>query len=112
VEVTDPSEPLFGKQFEVLSISRGDPQAAHVFVKYRDDIVLRLPLRATNLSLLDDHAVRATLSQDAAREFLSLVKEYELCRHKTKSRRAKSGKRSTGNSNKTSSTNSSGSPRR
>ena len=110
--MTDPSEPLFTKRFEVVSISRGDPQSAHVFVKYQGDIVLRLPLRATSLSALVNHAPRAKLCQVAVQEFLSLVKEYELCPPKTTRRRATSGKRSGSKTNKKSSKNSDASSRR
>jgi hypothetical protein len=112
VEVTDPAEPLFGKRFEVVSISRGNPPSAHVFVKYQGDIVLRLPLRATSLSALAEHAPRAKLCQLAVQDFLSLVKEYELCPHKTPRRRAKSGTRSADKTNKQSFRSSNASSRR
>jgi hypothetical protein len=71
-----------------------------------------LPRRATSLFLLDDHAPRAKLSQAAVQQFLSLVKEYELCPHKTESRRAKSGKRLTRKRSNKSSTSSNASSRR
>ena len=113
MEVIDPAEPLFGKRFELLSVSRGDQQIAHVFVKYRGDVVLRLPLRATNLTTLDDNVPRAKLSGDAAQEFLSLVKEYDLCTNRTQAqRRNRSGKRSTSSTGKTSSASSKPSSRR
>jgi hypothetical protein len=103
---------LFGKRFEVLSISRSDPQSAHVFVKYQDDIVLRLPWRATSLSTLVEHAPRAKLCQEAVQEFLSLVKEYELCPSQSTRRRVRSGRRSAGKTDKKSSRSSDASSRR
>jgi hypothetical protein len=103
---------LFGKRFEVVSIARGDPQSVHVFVKYQGDIVLRLPLRATSLSMLAEHAPRAKLCHEAVQDFLSLVKEYELCPQPTTRRRGKSGTRSTGRTNNKSSRNSDASSRR
>lgn len=77
--MTDPAEPLFGKRFRVESISRSGQETAHVFVKREDGIVLRVPLRATNLSTLVDLTPRAKLSNSAIAELLELVKEYELC---------------------------------
>jgi hypothetical protein len=94
VEVTDPAEPLFGKRFGVESISRSGNQAAQVFLKRGDGIVLRVPLRATNLSTLVDLAPRAKLSKSAIAEFLELVKEYELCPQIQKSEPITPGRRS------------------
>jgi hypothetical protein len=79
VEVTDPREPLFGKRFPVESVARTPREVAHVFVRREDGVVLRVPLRVTNLSALEDHAPRAKLCLQSAQEFLSLVKEYQLC---------------------------------
>lgn len=95
VEVTDPTHPLYGRRFEILSAPRGRDDYAHLLVRYRDGIVLRLPRRVTSLSALGHDAPRATLSRTAVEEFLSLVKEYESCLspHR-KSSPAKSGTRS------------------
>lgn len=95
MEVTDPAEPLFGKQFRVESISRSGKEAAQVFLKREDGIVLRVPLRATNLSALVDLTPRAKLSKSAIAEFLELVKEYELCPQTPKSKPVTRGRRST-----------------
>jgi hypothetical protein len=103
---------LFGKRFELISIARGDPQSAHVFVKYQGDIVLRLPLRGTSLAALVNPVPRAKLCQEAIKDFLSLVKEYELCPSKTTRSRAKSGTRSTSKTNNKSSRSSDASSRR
>jgi hypothetical protein len=80
IEVTDPAHPLFGRQFRVHSISGGDPHTARVFVFYRGDHRLLILREATNLSVLERIAPRAKLSTSAVQEFLTLVKEYELCR--------------------------------
>ena len=79
VEVTDPTHPLFGRRFKVHSITRSDASSARVLVIYRGDIRLAIPRGVTNFSLLDRVEPRARLSAEAVREFLSLVKEYELC---------------------------------
>lgn len=64
---------------------------AHVFVSYRDDIVLRIPIAATTLSPLGCRTPRSKLSAPAVEEFLALVKEYELCPAQRKSKPTKSG---------------------
>jgi hypothetical protein len=79
IQVTDPAHPLFGQTFQVLSISRGINGSAHVFVRFRDDITLRIPRLATSLETRIDAAPCAKLCVAAAEEFLSLVEEYELC---------------------------------
>ena len=100
VEVTDSREPLFGRSFQLQSVARTCPKQAHVFVRTDEGIVLRVPLRATNLSPLVDTAPKATLSRTAVAEFLDLVKEYELWQSVTqevsvpKRRRRTSGKTS------------------
>jgi len=52
--VTDPAHPLYGRQFEIVSAARNPD--GHVFVRYRDGIVLRLPRAATSLLTLDRDA--------------------------------------------------------
>lgn len=49
IEVTDPTHPLFGRRFPVLSITSTPTAVGHIFVAYRGHIVLRIPLLATNL---------------------------------------------------------------
>jgi hypothetical protein len=93
-EVTDPTEPLFGKRLRVESVANTPQDVAHVFLRRADGIVLRVPLRATSLSTLVRHAPRAKLSKHAVQEFLDLVKEYERCTQKLWTKSAKSGPRS------------------
>ena len=57
--MTDPAHPLFGQTFQVLSVSRGTNDSSHVFVRYRDDITLRIPRRVTSLATFVNHAERA-----------------------------------------------------
>jgi hypothetical protein len=92
VEVTDPREPLYGRRFRIESVSRSSEELAHVFLRRDDGIVLRVPMRATSLSTLVNHAPRAKLCKQAAQEFLDLVKEYELCPLTTR-KLTKSGRR-------------------
>jgi hypothetical protein len=95
VEVTDPTEPLYGRRFRVESISRSPQEVAHVFVRRADGIGLRVPLRSTNLSVLVSETPRAKLNTQSIAEFLSLVKEYELCPPPKTSPPKQSGRRST-----------------
>ena len=49
VEVIDPTHPLFGRRFPVLSISRQPQSPPTVFVAYRDTMRLRIPVSSTSL---------------------------------------------------------------
>lgn len=94
MEVTDPAEPLFGRRFRIESVARTPEEVAHVFVRREDGIVLRVPLRSTSSSTLDHRTPRAKLCKQSVAEFLSLVKEYELCPRHRRSQPARSGRRS------------------
>lgn len=86
MEVVDPGHPLFRQRFQLLSVTRGTADAPQVFVRFRDGITLRVPLRSTSLSTWAEQAPRAKLSVIAVQELLTLVKEYEQCpRHPEKS---------------------------
>ncbi len=101
MEVVDSGHPLFGQRFQLLSVTRGTANVSQVFVRFRDGITLRVPLRATSLSTWAEDAPRAKLSVIAVQELLALVKEYEQCpRHPEKSgmgSRRHSGKNSSKN---------------
>jgi len=101
VEVVDPAHPLFGQRFELLSATRGLSDAPHVFIRFRDGITLRVPLRATSLSPCAQEFPRAKLSLIAVQELLALVKEHQPCPR----RQAKSGTDSRRKSDKRSSKN-------
>jgi hypothetical protein len=79
VLVTDPVHPLYGRRFQVHTVTGGDIQSARVFVVYRGDQRLMILREATNLSVLERTDVRSKLSARVVRDFLALVKEYELC---------------------------------
>ena len=101
MEVVDPGHPLFGRRFRLLSVTRGTADTPQIFVRFRDGITLRVPLRATSLSMWAEDAPRAKLSVIAVQELLALLKEYEQCpRHQEKSgtsSRRRSGKSSSKN---------------
>jgi hypothetical protein len=48
--VTDQTHPLFGRRFQVLSVSTPLNTSGHVFVRYREKAVLQIPITATNLA--------------------------------------------------------------
>jgi len=100
VEITDQSHPLFGRRFQIESISRSDEAVAHVFVRRDDGIILRVPLRATDRSTLVEFSPRAKLCSIAVAEFLDLVKEYGLCPQTAPPKPTESGRRSTKNLDK------------
>jgi hypothetical protein len=73
--VTDPTHPLYGRRFRVLSVSHPPQRPGHVVVAYRDTMRIRIPVTAT--SLAPDHVppLRTKLSRDALRDLLALLPE-------------------------------------
>ena len=80
IEVTDPTHPLFGRRFPLLSARPQAPTATHVFVTYQDFMVLRIPRAVTNL-LPPSSQVLTTLTSHTITELISLAEQCEvLCR--------------------------------
>jgi hypothetical protein len=75
VEVTDPKHPLYGRRFPIHSISHPVHGPGHVFVVYRDQVRLRIPLTATNLSPCPPPTHSTKFTWEAIGQFLSLVME-------------------------------------
>jgi hypothetical protein len=75
--VTDPTHPLYGRRFPVLSISHPPQHPGHVVVAYRDYMRLRIPVQATDLAPGNAASLCTTFTRAALRELLSLVKECE-----------------------------------
>jgi hypothetical protein len=73
--VTDPSHPLYGRRFPVLSISHPPQGPGHVVVAYRSFMRLRLPVPATSLSPDHRRGLRTTFTRVALLELLALLKE-------------------------------------
>jgi hypothetical protein len=84
VEVTDPTHPLFGRRFPVKSISSPPNDMGHVYVTYREYMVLRIPKEATNL--VPARSISKTkLTVSAVKEFISLAEQCEgLCQSNPK----------------------------
>jgi hypothetical protein len=76
--VTDPTHPLFGRRFPVLSISHPPQRPGQVLVAYREGMRLRIPILATNLVPGNPAPLfRSKLTRAALLDLLSLVKECE-----------------------------------
>jgi hypothetical protein len=72
VTVTDPAHPLFRREF-TLAATTGSAVNGHALVVYRDDVVLRLPIRATNLYPASPRPPSSKLSLAAIRELVRLA---------------------------------------
>ena len=80
IEVTDPTHPLFGRRFPLLSARPQAPTATHVFVTYQGCMVLRIPRAMTSL-LPQPPRVSTTLTSHAITELIALAEQCEvLCR--------------------------------
>jgi hypothetical protein len=75
--VTDPTHPLFGRRFPVLSVTHPPGRPGHVLVAYRQGTCLRLPVLATDRAPTASALPRTKLTRAALLDLLSLVKECE-----------------------------------
>ena len=79
VEITNPTHPLFGHQFPVISVSNPPVGEANVFVQYRAFMLLKIPISATNLGP-PPFTLSTKLSLSSLNELIKLFKETkELC---------------------------------
>ncbi len=77
IEVIDPTHPLFGRRFPVLSISLSLQGAGHVMVAYQEYMTLRIPIAATNL-VPAQPGLKTKLTLAALTELISLAEQYEV----------------------------------
>jgi hypothetical protein len=75
--VTDPTHPLFGRRFRVVSISHPPQRPGQVTVAYRKGLRLRIPVLATNLAPRNAAPAPSKFTRAALLDLLSLVKECE-----------------------------------
>ena len=79
IEITDPTHPLFGRRFELFSVSNPASGEAHAFVRYRDYMRLKIPISATNLEP-PPFCLATKLSLESLKSMLKLIKDSEeLC---------------------------------
>jgi len=75
--VTDPTHPLFGRRFPVLSISHPPQRPGHVIVAYRGFMRLRLPVPVTSLTRDTGRRLRTTITRATLLELIALTTERE-----------------------------------
>ena len=73
--MTDPTHPLYGRRFPVVSISHPPQHPGHVIVAYRDGLRLRIPVQATERNPDNATRSRTKFTRDALLELLALLKE-------------------------------------
>ena len=78
VEVTELTHPLFGRRFQLVSRHcPGRDNAPCVLVAYRDSILIKLPVAATNLCSAARTPARTKFNAEAIEQLLAFVKECE-----------------------------------
>jgi hypothetical protein len=75
IEVTDPTHPLYGRRFQVLSISHPPQRPGHLVVAYRGSSRLRIPVPATDPTPVGPSRPRTRFTRDALLELPALLKE-------------------------------------
>src|SRR5437879_11564241 len=79
VAVTDPTHPLFGRRFALLSTRPRPHSVGYIFVAYRDTMVLRLSQVATSLVAAPPESEPTTkLTSHAVTELISVAEQCEL----------------------------------
>ena len=79
IEVTDPAHPLFGRRFSLISMSRPPLGEAHAFVQYRDFMLLKIPVSATDFGP-SQFSLSTKLSLPSLKAIIQLFKDCEeLC---------------------------------
>jgi hypothetical protein len=106
IEVTDPTHPLFGRRFPLLSMFAPRHSPGRVLVAYRDQLVLSIPLLATSIAPpRPTHPTK--LTSQAVTELISLAEQYGVpscptdlttagnaCRHSSKPKSSRTLQRS------------------
>jgi hypothetical protein len=102
IEVTDPAHPLYGRRFPLISIHSALHSPGYVLAQYRQDILLRLPLPATNLSPPHPRT-DVKLTFHALAELILLAEQWEVlaCQTDRKTSGADSPQNSRRNSSRT-----------
>ncbi|MCB1803748.1 MAG: hypothetical protein KDJ99_00915, partial [Candidatus Competibacteraceae bacterium] len=78
IEVTDPTHPLFGQRFTVLSMATTPASAGNIIVSYHNSMRLRIPRTSTSLmGTRQTTGVKLTLA--AVTELVTLANEHFPC---------------------------------
>ncbi len=76
IEVVDPTHPLFGRRFPLISVSSPLHGPGHVLVCYREYMTLRLPVTSTTLAV--SRPVTSTkLTCAAVKELVTIAEDCE-----------------------------------
>ena len=76
IEVVDPTHPLFGRRFPLISVSSPLHGPGNVLVSYREYMTLRLPVTSTTLA--SSRPVNSTkLTYAAVKELLTIAEDCE-----------------------------------
>ncbi|SRR5712692_6277764 len=76
IEVIDPTHPLFGHRFPLISVSSPLHEPGSVFVSYREYMVLRLPVTSTTLAS-SRPVICTKLTCDAIKELVTIAEDCE-----------------------------------
>ena len=72
VTVTDQTHPLYGRTFDLATTSRTANAFAQIRVVYRDDILLKIPLRATSLQPSSPRTPTSKITDESIKNFLTV----------------------------------------
>ncbi len=75
VEVVDAAHPLYGRRFPLISFSLSPRGSRQALVAYQKDILLRIPVDATNICGQPPNLTKTKLSFDAVSELLELARQ-------------------------------------
>jgi hypothetical protein len=75
--VTDPTHPLFGQRFSLRRIGNPERGATHVFVAYREQMTLRIPIAATTLFPTQPR-LRTKLTLESVQELVTLAEQVQV----------------------------------
>jgi len=73
--VVDAAHPLYGRRFPLISLSHSSRGSRQALVAYQKDILIRIPVGATNLCALPPNLTKTKLSFDAVSELLDLARQ-------------------------------------
>src|SRR5689334_5520309 len=77
ITVTDPTHPLYGRNFPVVSMTSGRHGTAYAYVDDRNGTVLRVSIMATNLHPAPLDLPTSKLTLDAIRDLVRLASQTE-----------------------------------
>ncbi|MDJ0682390.1 MAG: hypothetical protein QNJ18_21325, partial [Xenococcaceae cyanobacterium MO_167.B52] len=77
IEIIDPMHPLFGRKFEVISLSHSGQELGSAIVKYQGYMRLRIPLSATQLTPSIQY-LGTKITRDSVSELVTLASQCEV----------------------------------